>query len=152
MVRWWLLLFGVLALGCSGVVLAAGESAYVGSKACAQCHEKEFSSFKKYSKKAHSWDSVAIMRPKLKERELRQCYECHTTGYGRAGGFTSLEATPDLAEVGCETCHGPGGAHAASGERKDITRRPDTQSCTACHNKERVEDFRFKPLIYSGAH
>ena len=131
---------------------AAEEVSYVGSKACSQCHEKQYESFSKYSKKAHSWQSVAIMKPKLKEQELRQCYECHTTGYGKKGGFVSQETTPELADVGCETCHGPGGEHAASGEPKQIRRRPSVESCTVCHNAQRVEDFRFKPLLFSGAH
>lgn len=131
---------------------AAGERSYIGSKACAQCHEQQHANFSKYSKKAHSWQSVAIMKPKLKENELKQCYECHTTGYGKPGGFVSIESTPQLADVGCETCHGPGSEHAASGDPKLVTRRPSTQTCTQCHNPQRVEDFRFKPLLFSGAH
>lgn len=131
---------------------AAGEAAYVGSKACSQCHEKQYENYSKYSKKAHAWDSIAIMKPKLKEQELRQCYECHTTGYGQKGGFVSKEATPHLADVGCESCHGPGGEHAASGDPKQIKRRPAIETCTACHNPQRVEDFNFKPLLFSGAH
>lgn len=131
---------------------AAEDAVYVGSKACSQCHEKQYENFSKYSKKAHAWDSIAIMKPKLKEQELKQCYECHTTGYGRKGGFVSKEATPHLADVGCESCHGPGGAHAASGDPAQVKRRPAMETCTACHNPQRVEDFNFKPLLFSGAH
>ncbi|MFP5222712.1 MAG: multiheme c-type cytochrome [Acidobacteriota bacterium] len=131
---------------------AEEEAAYVGSKACSQCHEKQYENFSKYSKKFHAWNSVATMKSKLKEQELRQCYECHTTGYGRKGGFVSIEATPHLADVGCESCHGPGGAHAASGDPGQIKRRPAMEICTNCHNPQRVEDFNFKPLLFSGAH
>ena len=148
------LLLSLVAVFFSIPALCAEPSgqAYVGSKTCSQCHEKQYKNFTQYSKKAHAWESIAIMKPKLKENELKQCFECHTTGYGKAGGFVSKEATPDLASVGCETCHGPGSAHAGSGDPKLIARRPSTQTCTACHNAERVEDFRFKPLIFSGAH
>ncbi len=145
-----LLLFCVLfpATNC----MSAEPSDYVGSKACAECHETQYGNYQKFSKKAHAWQSVAIMKPKLKENELKQCYECHTTGYGKKGGFVNIETTPGLADVGCETCHGPGSGHAKSGDPALITRRPKTETCTTCHNSQRVEDFRFKPLIYSGAH
>lgn len=149
--------FNLFALFCvlfsiPALCHAEGKGSYAGSKACSQCHETQHANFSKYSKKAHSWQSVAVMKPKLKEHELKQCYECHTTGYGKPGGFVSIEATPQLADVGCETCHGPGAEHAASGDPRHITRRPTTQTCTQCHNPQRVEDFRFKPLIFSGAH
>lgn len=87
---------------------------YVGSDACGDCHEEEYGRFQEYSKKARSWRSVEIMAPKLTPDELRECYACHTTGYGR-GGFVDYASTPHLADVGCETCHGPGAAHAAEG-------------------------------------
>lgn len=131
---------------------SAQEPAYVGSKVCSQCHDSQYDNFVRYSKKAHSWNSIAVMQAKLKRQELVKCYECHTTGYGKNGGFTSKESTPNLAEVGCETCHGPGSLHAESAERKQINRKPSIETCNSCHSAERVNDFRFKPLIYSGAH
>ncbi|WP_415517725.1 MAG: multiheme c-type cytochrome [Desulfovibrio aminophilus] len=133
-------------------VRAADTASFVGSKACGQCHEGEYSRFSKYSKKAHSWKSIAVMRKKLTPQELQGCYDCHTTGHGKPGGFVSIEKTPDLADVGCETCHGPGSVHAASGDPKDIQRTPTLEGCQTCHNAERVADFRFKPLIAAGAH
>lgn len=145
-------LSSVLILGETIHAVANDDFSFVGSRVCSQCHESQYKYFKEYSKKAHAWDSIEIMKPKLKESELRQCYDCHTTGHGKKGGFTSKEATPDLADVGCETCHGPGSAHAESGERKLITRRPSTHICASCHSSQRIQDFKFKPLIYSGAH
>lgn len=130
---------------------AEDKRTYIGSKNCAPCHKEQYNSFITHSKKAKSWDSIAIMKPKLKEQELRKCYECHTTGYNK-GGFISIESTPDLADVGCETCHGPGSEHAESQAPQSILRKPPVETCTACHNSERIQDFKFKPLIFSGAH
>ncbi len=145
-------LFVLLVVGGSP---AAGQEAgpvFVGSAACRECHEDQYESFKKNSKKAHAWDSVKIMARKLTPEELKGCYDCHTTGHGKTGGFVSFEKTPHLADVGCETCHGPGSEHAETGDKEKITRKPDVKVCESCHNAERIENFNFKPLIYSGAH
>jgi len=91
------------------------------------------------------------MKPKLKQAELEKCYECHTTGY-KEGGFKSIESTPELSQVGCESCHGPGSLHAESQDPQDIVAKPSKETCTKCHNSERIQDFKFKPLIFSGAH
>ena len=130
---------------------AVDQKTYIGSKNCAPCHEEQYNSFIKHSKKAKSWDSVAIMKPKLKEQELQKCYECHTTGHNK-GGFKSIESTPELADVGCETCHGPGSEHAENQDPQSIVGKPSIETCTSCHNSERIQDFKFKPLMFSGAH
>lgn len=144
-------------VGALALVLAlawtsgAGAQQYVGSEACSECHSVEFERFVTYSKKAKSWHSIEIMASDLTKEEQESCYACHTTGYGK-GGFKSIQETPALADVGCETCHGPGGDHAASGDTASIKRTPEIKDCETCHNAERVEDFNFKPLIFSGAH
>lgn len=125
---------------------------YIGSQACNECHEEQFKSFKAYAKKAKSYNSVKKMLHSVTADELKKCYECHTTGYGRPGGFVSEAKTPHLAEVGCESCHGPGSLHAQSQARKDIRAKLSAKDCESCHNSERVSAFNFKPLIYGGAH
>jgi hypothetical protein len=129
---------------------ARAASSYVGSAACQPCHAGEYEKFQKYSKKAKSWKSVATMAPKLTPEELRGCYECHVTGYGK-GGFVDYAATPQFADVGCETCHGPGAAHADSGD-PSLIGKPTMATCEGCHNASRVRSFGFKPLLHSGAH
>lgn len=144
-----LLFFPATAWGEDAVRTA---NPYMGSAACGDCHEEEYGRFQEYSKKARSWRSVEIMAPKLTPDELQECYACHTTGYGR-GGFVDYASTPHLADVGCETCHGPGAAHAAEGGDPDLIRRgPSQEDCRTCHNDSRVKAFNFKPLIHSGAH
>jgi cytochrome c553 len=156
-------LFLLLALcvlvSLSAVALAADakkganpEAIFIGSAACKQCHEQEYDNFAKYSKKPHSKQSVEKMRPKLTREEQESCYPCHTTGYGQKSGFVSYEKTPHLGDVGCETCHGPGSEHAETGETTAITRKPTVETCLVCHNAERIQNFNFRPLRYSGAH
>ncbi len=131
---------------------AEKERTYVGSKACSSCHEEEYQSFIKNSKKAHSFSSILKMKKGLSSNEIRECYKCHTTGYGKPGGFISEQATPHLKNVGCEACHGPGSAHVESEDASDIIGKVDKESCNGCHNAERVNAFNYKPILYSGAH
>jgi len=149
----------VLALAVAALVILvfgadsrAQTPTYVGTEACGACHPQEHENFTKYSKKAKSWRSVAIMAPGLTPEELRECYVCHTTGYGQPGGFESYDKTPHLSDAGCEVCHGPGSLHSEFGDPGLITRRMHMRDCESCHNAERVEAFNFKPLIYGGAH
>ncbi len=92
---------------------------YTGSRACRRCHLREYRS---WQQTAHAQIFSLLepgVRPEAKEkvnlhadvdyRETELCLGCHTVGYGEPSGFVSLEETPDLAGVGCETCHGAGG-------------------------------------------
>lgn len=141
-----------------GLLLSAGQvrseagKSYVGSEACRQCHEEEFRRFKAYAKKALSYEHVKKLKKGLTDAEFRQCLECHTTGYGKPGGFRSEEETPHLKDAGCEVCHGPGSLHAASGNPKEIKGQLSIKDCELCHSTERVEAFRYKPMIFGGAH
>lgn len=126
---------------------------YVGSEACAECHDQEYENYKKFSKKAHSGDSVKLMSADLTKGELEECYVCHVTGFGKPGGFVSFETTPAMADAGCETCHGPGFDHVEGGGDTDLIKGDlEVSDCETCHNPERVAAFDFKPLLFGGAH
>lgn len=128
------------------------KGGYVGSKACQDCHEQEYQNYVKYARKSKSFSSVLKMKKGLTQEEIRKCYSCHTTGYGKPGGFISLEETPDLKDAGCEVCHGPGKAHAESGDPAYIEEKVGLKTCQVCHTPERVKAFRYKPLIHGGGH
>jgi hypothetical protein len=125
---------------------------YVGSDACGKCHPDQYERFSAYAKKAHSYQSVEVMRKGLTAAELEGCYRCHTTGHGRPGGFVSVEATPHLKNNGCETCHGPASVHVETEDPEDIIGQVEMESCAACHDAERVNAFKFKPMTKAGAH
>ncbi|CCO23611.1 cytochrome c family protein [Maridesulfovibrio hydrothermalis] len=152
-VRIGVFLAALVVFGCSVADYGITDSAvYVGSESCKECHENEYSNYSKYSKKAHSARSVKLMATDLDPDELKECFACHATGYGKPGGFISFEETPHLADAGCEVCHGPGSLHAEDGDPELIKRKMTIEECETCHNAERVENFNFKPLIFGGAH
>lgn len=102
------------------LVISADVNAaeYVGAKKCKACHIKQYKSWKKTTM-AQSFENL---KPGVKAEAKKKagvdpdkdytadagCLKCHTTGYGEPGGFTSIEETPKLAGVQCESCHGPG--------------------------------------------
>jgi len=65
----------------------------------------------------------------------------------------TLAQINQLAEAGCEVCHGPGYDHVESGGDTDLIKRDlSLDDCAVCHNPERVSAFDFKPLLFGGAH
>ena len=102
---------------------AEAEAKYIGAKKCKACHMKQYKSWAK-TNMAKSFDNL---KPGVKAEEKKKvgleadkdythdadCLKCHTTGYGKAGGFVSIEETPKLAGVQCEGCHGPGSEYKA---------------------------------------
>jgi len=106
----------------------------------------------KYAKKSKSFDSIERLKKGLTEEEIKGCYFCHTTGYGKPSGFISPEKTPYLKNAGCEVCHGTGELHVKTKSPRDIKRRMTMKDCEVCHTSERVKAFRYKPMIHGGAH
>ncbi len=145
----YILLLGLFVICGNGI---AEEKTYVGSESCKDCHEQEYTNYLDYSKKAKSFESIKKMEKKLTPEEYQSCFECHTTGYGKSGGFISEEKTPHLKDAGCEVCHGPGSLHVDSEDPEEINREIDMENCNTCHSKDRIEAFDFKPLLFGGAH
>lgn len=143
---------GVLNSPSSHAGQTLSPSIYVGTDACKPCHEKEYSSYVQYAKKSQSYQSIVRLEKGLSVEDLKKCYGCHTTGYGRPGGFTSIEETPDLKNAGCEVCHGPGGTHVKTADSRAIIKRPTREDCENCHTAERIKAFRYRPLIHGGGH
>lgn len=141
------------ALGTDGGAqreLLPTRAAYVGSEACRSCHAKEFET---WSASPHA-NAVATLEQAGKQSE-DDCLKCHTTAFGKPGGFqpgSPVTASPDLARVGCESCHGPGGDHV--GERAErvgtilsLGDKCDScviqKVCGTCHDKANDPGFEF---------
>ena len=83
------------------------SSGYVGSQACATCHQKEFDQW------AHTSHATAFNTLLTVGKQFYpECVSCHVTGFRYETGYQIGSAEKEhLAEVGCETCHGPGKQH-----------------------------------------
>lgn len=143
-------LFLILILLLFSPILAFSD--YVGIEKCMPCHRQQYENFIKYSRMSRSFVAIEKMKNKITQEELKGCYQCHTTGYGKKGGFISVEKTPHLKDTGCEVCHGPGKKHVETKNPIYIRRKFTLQICEPCHTEERIKAFRFKPLLYGGAH
>ncbi|MDQ7053398.1 MAG: cytochrome c family protein [candidate division KSB1 bacterium] len=77
------------------------EFAFVGTQKCKKCHLKQYKSWKK-TKMASTFDVLkpgvraeakkkAGLDPDKDYTTDKECLPCHTTGYGKPGGFISIE-------------------------------------------------------------
>ena len=113
------------------------ESAYIGSKACQVCHEKEFDQW------THTSHAVAFNTLLSVGRHFYpECVACHVTGFGYDSGYqlANKEREP-FAEVGCETCHGPGKQHVLNPLSENIRGKVEAKICIECHTPEHSPGF-----------
>lgn len=165
-----LVCFMMAVVNWQGANAGTDQHAYVGSKKCKMCHIKEWKSWS-VTKMALAYDQLkpgeradekkaAGLDPSADYTKDATCLHCHTTGYGKPGGFVDIETTPNLAGVGCEMCHGPGGTYTKSDymslKNKEYS-KPDLVAvgmvgeitepqCAVCHNTDSPfvgDDYEF---------
>jgi hypothetical protein len=106
-----------------------GVPKYVGSKKCATCHDNHAAdAYAVWKKSPHSraYETLANDKghPPPGNRQFDgECIVCHTVGFGYQTGFRSEKETPQLENVGCESCHGPGSVHVANPNNKEWQER-----------------------------
>ncbi len=150
----------VVALAAVAATAQAAEHAYVGIKGCKKCHIKQYKSWAE-TKMANAFEllkpgvqadekKAADLDPDMDYTQDETCLACHTTGYGETGGFVDFESTPELAGVGCETCHGAGSTYTQneymSLKNKEYSRAEvvaagmveqiGMDQCSVCHNTD----------------
>lgn len=109
---------------------------FAGSPSCKSCHAAEHES---WSATGHATALATLEREG--KRDDPACQRCHVTGSGKPGGFGEATKVTGLDAVGCESCHGPGAAHA---------RRPargygklSLATCVSCHDVKNSPDFDY---------
>jgi hypothetical protein len=133
------------------------EHAYVGVRTCKMCHMPYF---KAWSSTPHA-KALSALGGEKKQDKNPKCVKCHVTGFGR-GGYQIGKDAPDLANVQCEACHGPGADYKSLPVMKDVEKAkaaglifPVTENvCVKCHNEEspKFEGFDFDKYLAKGVH
>ena len=111
---------------------------YLGIEMCRRCHADIMPRFVS-SKHFRAFETLRQRDASTKA----ECVACHTTGYGRPGGYdpeTEQKGAPYLQGVQCEACHGPGTLHARDGSYVKSAR----ESCRVCHTAKWSPDFEFE--------
>ncbi|HEY2951817.1 MAG TPA: multiheme c-type cytochrome, partial [Verrucomicrobiae bacterium] len=132
-----------------GVKVTTG---YAGSESCLGCHPTAATSWEK-SGHAEAFDTLM----QAKADADPHCIACHTVGFGTATGYRREFAGRKLANVGCESCHGPASLHVKqrkSEEPVTFRLRPlGAGDCKKCHYGEFSRPFdwdKFWPKVQHG--
>lgn len=144
------------------------EPRYVGNAGCAGAchfHDDAIASWKG-THHAGAWKTLVDGGKDLSY----DCVGCHATGFDRPGGSNlwtlarwqrapipdggaparapDSRAGPDLRDVQCEVCHGPGSLHAQNPGKHPIpVPRPTETRCLECHTKEHSDTFQFEAYL-----
>lgn len=109
---------------------SAEKVAYLGAKACQDCHEAQYEA---WLRSPHAGAFQALVD--RGDHRRMDCIACHTLGFGRA--FIDVNEAPKWANVQCESCHGTNPEHAEAPEKHrwgPVTR----PRCLVCHNEEQT--------------
>jgi len=116
------------------------DTSYLGIARCAECHQLFVDI---WNKTGHARALLSLQNTgKASDPE---CLVCHTVGFGEEGGFQSITATPGLANVQCEACHGAGRDHLTDYYRP--MGHVAEAVCSRCHTKDKSPDFNYKDYL-----
>jgi len=167
----------IAAIAVLAMLPTAVSAQYVGASKCRVCHLPQSKSWEQ-TKMSQVFE---LLKPGVRADVKRAhkidpdkdytndpiCLPCHTTGYGKPGGFVSVAQTPNLVGVQCEVCHGPGSSYMKpnlmSLQNKEYKRSdllaaglvaPTVAICEQCHNKKSpfFKPFDFAERIKQGIH
>jgi hypothetical protein len=130
---------------------------YVGSKYCKLCHDYEYEKWltskqvfipglsKQASPDSFHAGAFATLT-KVGSDYDPECVVCHVVGLQYQTGYISPTKTPDLKDVGCENCHGPGSEHLKS--LGAIETSGPISTCSDCHTAEHSGEYAANQKLY----
>ena len=125
---------------------------FAGSETCLGCHPSAAKVWQN-SAHGHAWQTLVARDADADPN----CIGCHSVGFGTPSGYRREFKSMKLVNVGCESCHGPGGQHdeqrRAGGEVTAHFRSIGTGDCRKCHHGEFSRPFdwdKFWPLVQHG--
>jgi mono/diheme cytochrome c family protein len=115
---------------------------YVGAAACQSCHQWIYT---KWQVTPHR----AAFQTLHREQQAfnRECVSCHAVGFEK-DGFRSIDDTPHLVNVQCESCHGKGSNHVDD-PRKPMPNQVSEITCLECHCGKWGDDLDFATAVKS---
>ena len=108
---------------------------------CEICHPDKAEGWKT-TPHAHAFETL-----KTQGEEKQQnpgCIECHVVAYEKDGGFIDMDLTPELKDVQCESCHGPGKQHTETMSLETILGKPGEDVCRVCHTEGQDKNFDYE--------
>lgn len=150
--------YALTAIALAGLApLAFAESGYVGVKTCTKCHDMQGESWEGTAH-AKAFDSLkpnvkaeakkkAKLDPAKDYTKDKDCVGCHSTGFGKPGGY-EIGMAPGgakaLGSVGCESCHGAGGGYRDEHGSADKRLKKTSQKTPRKVLAERGQNFDYE--------
>ncbi|MCA9757599.1 MAG: hypothetical protein KDA27_17470 [Candidatus Eisenbacteria bacterium] len=113
-----------------------GSTRYLGAETCKRCHVSEYEQWKSTP---HANAFLTLKKDLGGMQDADACIGCHVTGFEATGGWINPNTNPDLRNVQCEACHGPGTEHVRTGGGT----RMGEAVCTTCHTGEFAKDWNY---------
>jgi len=111
---------------------------FAGSRTCMPCHSEDY---RIWQRTAHA----KAMQTLIDEKHDKdpECVVCHVVGLEFESGFQNMQKTPNLKDVGCESCHGPAKRHVLDPQNNRLG-KAGPQSCMGCHVPAHSPGFDFE--------
>lgn len=117
---------------------------YSANGKCADCHSGQYDQWIE-TPHASAFDALVNAGREYDP----ECLYCHTTGYGRKGGFVNYDKTPKMISVGCTSCHGVDKKHPDSDE---IPVSISGKVCIVCHTQDKDPAFSYDDFLLRVIH